>query len=722
LSTNEHPSRGDSPNVDDAFIESLASHWRGSDADIVREAARTAMGSAALADACAVAGILAELHMDHETAAAALLMAAPESLRGDERKLKERFGASVVRLLTGLERLELVGETHGRAADSNQGERLRSLLLALVDDVRVVVIKLAERLHAMRGLKHQPEEVRTAVARQTRDIYAPLANRLGVWRVKWELEDLTLRYLEPDTYKEIARLLDERRVDRESYIEQVVSSLRRELARAGVHGEVNGRPKHIYSIWRKMQRKGVDFHQLFDVRAVRILVDDVAACYAALGLVHTLWQPVPREFDDYIANPKPNLYQSLHTAVIGPGGKTLEVQIRTYDMHQHSELGVAAHWRYKEGGKADPALEQKVLFLRNLLADEAQAEGGDLVDLYRTSAFGDRVYVITPKGTVLDLPQGSTPLDFAYAIHTEVGHRCRGAKVDGRMVPLTYPLRNGEQVEVLTASNGNPSRDWLNPSLGYLKSASARAKVRAWFKHQDHDQNLMDGRAILEREFKRLRVEPDLERLVKRFRVASVEDLYVAVGRGDITSGQITSALQDAILPPKPKPEERLPRAPRKPKKGKTGGSVSIRGVGNLMTHISQCCKPVLGDSIIGFITQGRGVAIHRQDCGNILNLDDASRARLVEVEWDSGGDGGEGVYSVDIRIEAHDRQGLLRDVTLVLAEEKVNVIAMNTHTDRHQHRARLDLHMEISDVEQLTRVLDKINQLPNVMDARRLG
>ncbi len=715
--------------VRDAWLQSLAEGRREEDVALIRcavelaeqahKAQIRASGEPYLNHVMAVAEILASLRLDAETVAAAVLHDAVEDSEITLALIAERCSPAVARLVDGVTKLKVFAEYQETAKgkkESARAESLRKMLLAMAEDVRVVLIKLADRLHNMRTLDFLDQEKRRRIARETLDIYAPLANRLGIWQIKWELEDLSFRHLEPVTYKEIARFLDERRVDRQRYIEEVVQILQDELGKAGIKADVKGRPKHIYSIWKKMQRKGLGFHQVYDVRAVRILVESVADCYHALGVVHTLWRHIPKEFDDYIATPKENNYQSIHTAVVGPEGKTLEVQIRTSDMDRHAELGVAAHWRYKEGGKSDRGFEQKIAWLRQLLDwKEEESNAGDFIDRFKSEVFQDRVYVFTPRGEIIDLPQGATALDFAYHIHTDIGHRCRGAKVEGRIVPLTYELRNGQQVEVLTSKHPAPSRDWLNPHLGYLKSSRARSKVRSWFKQQDQQQNLTDGRQLVERELKRLGVsDVPLDKIAAHFNLPQVDDFMVAVGRGDITTSQLASALHQLTRPPAPPlPEEGITTHARKGE----GGDIHIGGVGNLLTNLSRCCKPAPGDPIVGFITRGRGVAIHRSDCPNVLNLQSDLRQRLIEVEW---AEQEQSTYPVDIEIEAIDRQGLLRDVGSLLANEKINVISATTTTERNTHTAKMQLTLEIANTDQLSRILSRIIQLPNVVEARR--
>ncbi len=681
-----------------------------------------ASGEPYLNHALQVADILVGLRLDHESLAAAILHDVVEDTPVTLAEVEAACGPTVARLVDGVTKMGAIGQYQQGLAERGRkepinAENLRKLLLAMAEDVRVVLIKLADRLHNMRTLKHLPEEKQRRIARETLDIYAPLANRLGIWHIKWELEDLSFRYLDPTTYKQIAVFLDERRVDRKRYIDEVVNVLSEQLVQAGVKADVKGRPKHIYSIWKKMRRKGLGFNDIFDVRAVRVLVDSVADCYHALGIVHTLWPHIPKEFDDYIATPKENMYQSIHTAVVGPQGKTLEVQIRTHDMDRHAELGVAAHWRYKEGGNRDKAFEEKIAWLRQLLDwKEEEGSAGDFIDRFKSEVFQDRVYVLTPTGEIIDLPQGATPIDFAYHVHTEVGNRCRGAKINGRMVPLTYELKSGEQVEILTTKHGGPSRDWLNPHLGYIHTSRARAKARTWFKQQDQQQNLADGRAVLERELYRLGVN-DLafERLAEHFHMPSNDELLIAIGRGDINAAQIAGATQKLTESPITARRETIPQ---RRVNLRVGGPVHVLGVGELLTNLARCCRPAFGDPIIGFITQGRGVTIHRSDCRNIINLPNEKRTRLIEVKW--SGEDEKRTYPVEVQIEAVDRQGLLLDIYSILGNEKINIVATNTLTEKSNHTARIDVTLEISDIDQLSRILNRISQLPNILEVRR--
>ncbi|MBI5039816.1 MAG: GTP diphosphokinase [Gammaproteobacteria bacterium] len=664
-------------------------------------------GEPYLSHVLAVAEILNDLNLDYETLAAALLHDTVEDTTVTLTDIEKTFGAPVARLVDGVTKMGRIGrlqEVQGGRREQQDAESLRKLLLAMVDDVRVVLIKLADRLHNMRTLKYLDETRQVQIARETLDIYAPLANRLGIGQIKWELEDLSLRYIDADSYREIAAHLDERRIDRERFIDRVVRQLQRELEAVGVQAEVSGRPKHIYSIWRKMQRKNLPFNQIFDVRAVRIIVENDADCYAALGVVHSLWHHIPKEFDDYIANPKENNYRSLHTAVVGPGGQTMEVQIRSRDMHEHAELGIAAHWHYKEGGRFDSGIEQRVAWLRQLLEwKDEESTASDFVDRFKSESGGERVYVLTPQGRVVDLPQGATPLDFAYYVHTDIGHRCRGAKINGRIVPLTYELHNGEQVEILTTRLGTPSRDWLNVHLGFLKTSRARAKVRHWFRQQDYDKNVAAGRTVLDRELNRLGMgNCNWENLAERLHCPNVSDMLSAIGNGDLSTAQLAGAANELALPGS---EEFVPARPaRSVDAGDTG--LRIEGVGNLLTQIAKCCRPVPQDPIIGYITRGRGVTIHRRDCPNVLRMAAEERERLLEVDW--GGAASE-VYPVEIEILAFDRSGLLRDITSVLANEKVNVIGVNTYTDKTDYAAHMRLTLEIRDIGELSRVLGRI-------------
>ena len=634
----------------------------------------------------------------------------------NKNSLQNNIVEDISRFVLGLEQLGQFSLPDnwqpGEALAVQQSEALRKMLLAVVSDVRLVLVRIAEQLYRLRQAKEASPDVQQALALETREIYASLANRLGVWQLKWELEDLAFRYLEPDTYLEIARMLKETRTERERFLEGMQAVLKTELDKQSIPATISGRPKHIYSIWRKMQRKDRGIEGLYDIRAVRILVDDVGACYAALGVVHNLWSYIPGEFDDYIANPKENNYQSLHTAVIGPEGRTVEVQIRTHEMHRHAELGVAAHWRYKEGGATPAAFEQKIRFLRQLL--EPADDGADLLDQIRDDFFEDRVYAVSPKGDVVELPAGATPLDFAYHVHTQVGHRCRGAKVNGRIVPLTYQIANGDQIEIITGSQPRPSRDWLSPKLGYLAGARARAKVRSWYRHQDRDQHQRQGREILDRELTRLNVKDQpTDTIAKQLKLKDTEALCVALGAGDLTSAAIATALQHLREPQLP---DRLPR--RQPqKKDNAPDSTAVSGVGDLLCNYARCCRPVPPEAIVGYITQGRGVSIHRQDCGNFLSLNQRHPERIIEIKW---GQQSAGAYPVDLTLHAFDRSGLIRDVTAVLADDGANVLRLKSRVDKQSMQVVMDIGIEIKDLPTLSTAITRLEQLSNVVSVRR--
>ena len=682
-----------------------------------------ASGEPYLVHCLAVAEIVHHLHLDHEAVAAAILHDVVEDTDVSLDVIEKEFGANVAALVDGVTKMGHIEEIRGVAPGKgdtkvSHSESVRKLLLAMAEDVRVVLIKLADRLHNMRTLRYLSEKRQRRIARETLDIYAPLANRLGIWQVKWELEDLALRYMDGEAYRRIASLLDGRRIDRERHIELVKESLQTEFESADIQAEIYGRPKHIYSIWRKMQRKNIDFHEIFDVQAVRVLVDNPRDCYAVLGIVHGLWHHVPHEFDDYIANPKTNNYRSLHTAVIGPEGKAVEVQIRTREMHEHAELGIAAHWRYKEGAHYDAGFEKKIAWLRQLLEwKDEEPSADEFVDRFKSESIDERVYVLTPQGEVVDMPAGATALDFAYHIHTDVGHRCRGVKVDGRIVPLTYELSNGQQLEVLTARQAAPSRDWINPHLGYLKTPRARAKVRHWFKQQDRDISVTAGRTALERELHRLGLSgSQLDAVVKKLNYKDSDSMMAALGRGDQQLGQVISAVLSLSQTKTDEPLS-LPITKRRPAARHESEDFKVLGVGNLLTNTALCCRPVPNDAIVGYITRGRGVTIHRRDCANVLRLKDEDRDRLIDVEWGALPDR---VFPVDIQIQAYDRPGLLRDVSTLLANDQINVLGVNTYTDTKDLVARMELHVEVTDIGQLSRILSRIGQLPNLIEVKR--
>ena len=692
----------------------LREAWQRWGADPAEPAARHGLDTAL---------ILAELGLDADTLAAGLLLPAVEGEEMSPGDIAADLSPAVAALVSGAERMgglvDYRQETNaGERADPTQIERARKLLIALAEDARVLLIRLAERLALMRRLRARAPERRGDIAGECLEVYAPLAGRLGIRHFKSELEDLAFRELDAPTYINIARRLDERRADRERYVAKVARALAGALRSQGIKAEVSGRPKHIYSIWRKMKAKGTSFDEVFDLRALRVLVDDVATCYTALGVVHSRWRHIPREFDDYIATPKPNRYQSLHTALIGPEGKTLEVQIRTHEMHEHAEYGVAAHWRYKEGRAArDRDLDARIEWLKHVLEEPESADGGaDLLDQLRSELFSYRVYAMTPRGKILDLPAGATALDFAYQIHTDVGHRCRGAKINGAMTTLTRPLESGDRVEILTARHGSPSRDWLNQHLGYLKTSRARAKVRQWFRQQDYERNLSAGQDIVNRELRRLGIaQADREALRKRFNYPRFEDLLAAIGAGDVTSGQIAAALaQQVPRPAEPTPALSPPARPRP----RRGGDVRISGVGDLLTNLAQCCKPIPPERIAGFITRGRGVSVHRADCSNLLRLVERDTSRIIDVEWEEAS---VLTYPVELYIEARDRKGLLRDISALVANDKINVAALQLRVESGRDVV-IEMRVEVSGLAQLGRLIDRVGRVPNVREVRRVG
>jgi GTP pyrophosphokinase len=678
-------------------------------------------GESAYEHALGIARNAAGLRLDADARAAGLLFAAPVYLPEAEEKLEASFGAAVASLVAGISRLNqlrVVMRTAALGKDSgSQAEVLRKMLLAMVEDIRVVLLRLASRTQTLRWLARAPGAERAQLARETLDIYAPLANRLGVWQLKWELEDLSFRYLEPDLYKRIAGMLDDRRSERERFVEQAIAELADELARAGIRAEITGRPKHLYSIYTKMRAKSLDFSQIHDVSGLRVLVDEAKDCYTVLGVVHNLWAPIPREFDDYISRPKANLYRSLHTAVIGPEGKALEVQIRTHEMHRDAELGVAAHWRYKEGakrasGKGDP-FDEKIAWLRQMLAwrDEI-VDASDWIGQSKHAVQDDTVYVLTPQGRVIDLPQGATPVDFAYALHTDIGHRCRGAKVNGAIVSLDYRLKNAEAVEIITAKTGGPSRDWLNASLGFIHSTRARNKVRQWFNSQEQASVIAAGRASIEREMQREgKRSANLDELAQRLGFERAEDLFAAAGRDELGRRQLQSALRGEEKSPPPAP----PLPEHKARAGEARSGILVVGVDRLLTQLARCCKAAPPDRISGFVTKGRGVSVHRRDCASLARLAERSPERIIGAEW--GKRAGQS-YPVDIVVRGNDRQGLLRDVTETLVREKTNVIAAKTQT--RNDIASMYFTVEVEDIDQLQRALSAIENVRGVLAAAR--
>ncbi|WP_159654919.1 GTP diphosphokinase [Vibrio atypicus] len=676
--------------------------------------------------------ILITLSMDKATLVAALLFPLVSSGAYAREQFEEDFGKETVKLIDGVEEMAALGQlnvTMEGSAASTQVDNVRRMLLAMVDDFRCVIIKLAERIANLVEVKKAPDEVRQAAAKECANIYAPLANRLGIGQLKWEIEDYAFRYQQPDTYKQIAKQLSERRIVREQYITDFVDDLSQEMSASGINAEVSGRPKHIYSIWRKMQKKSLAFDELFDVRAVRIIADKLQDCYAALGMVHTKYKHLPSEFDDYVANPKPNGYQSIHTVILGPEGKTIEIQIRTKDMHEDSELGVAAHWKYKEGGSGRSGYDEKITWLRKLLDwQEEMSDSGEMLDEVRSQVFDDRVYAFTPRGDVVDLPMGATPLDFAYHIHSMVGHRCIGAKVAGRIVPFTHKLQMGDQVEIITQKEPNPSRDWLNPSTGFVTSGRARAKINAWFRKQSREKNLEAGREILEQELSKIGATlKDAEQYgLKRFNMNTPDELYVGVGSGDLRINQIINHINALVNKPTAEEEdkqalEKLQEAENKapalsrPKKD----AVVVEGVDNLMTHLARCCQPIPGDEIAGYITQGRGISVHRADCEQLEELRHHAAERIIDTVW---GSGFVGSYILTVRVEAMERSGLLKDITTLFANEKIKVTSMKSRVDYRKQLSIMDFDLEVTNLEVFSRVSKRVEQIKDVMSVKRLG
>jgi GTP pyrophosphokinase len=664
---------------------------------------RLSTGEPAWSHALGLGAALAGVGLDAPGRAAGILFAAPKYLDGVER-LAQAFGAEVAELAEGGEKLYRL-RLATRDSPGEQNEVLRKMVLGMVEDVRVVLIRLASRTQTLRWFSKNSSDERVAYAKETLDIYAPLANRLGVFQLKWELEDLSFRYLEPQLYKRIAQMLDEKRLERQRYIAAAIATLERELQAAGVAGELTGRPKHIYSIWNKMRSKGLDFSELYDVRALRVIVPEVKDCYTALGVVHNLWQPIPKEFDDYISRPKGNLYQSLHTAVVGPGGKTLEVQIRTEEMHRKAEYGVAAHWQYKEKARTSRQFEQKIAYLRELLAWRDEVADWSKT---RQGRLDDTVYVLTPQGKVLDLPAGATPIDFAYALHTDLGHRCRGARVDGRMVTLDTPLASGQRVEIVAAKSGGPSRDWLNAERGFVRSHRARQKIRQWFNTQAMQQTVAAGRARLEKELRRKgALQANLDELAGKLGFKQPEELFAAVAKDEVNLRQLETALRGSEAPVEKVEVRRKAKATAK-------SGVLVVGMDSLMTQLARCCKPVPPDPIRGFVTRGKGVSVHREDCASLKRLAEAHAERLIDAEWGKG----EGSYTVDMAVSAADRRGLLRDIGDALAREKINVTAVRTQT--RDELAFMRFTFDVGNMAQLRRALAQVREVKGVIRVAR--
>ncbi len=660
-----------------------------------------------------VLDLLAMLGCDAQTQAAALWFEVAHNHPHAWEQRATSLGDELQRLVAGQAAAERVWALHAQRPPEGGSEGLRRLLLAIIRDLRVVFILLARQLAKMRAASTLPENDRQELARLTRDIHSPLANRLGIWQLKWELEDLAFRYLQSDVYRRIAKLLDERRGDREVFIRETLAELGDALREADIRADLAGRPKHIFSIWKKMQRKAVEFSDLYDIRAVRVLVDNVSDCYAALGVVHALWPHLPGEFDDYVARPKSNGYRSLHTAVIGPHGKTLEVQIRTHEMHRANELGVAAHWRYKEGGSGDADFEAKIAWMRKLL--EPRGDEGELAAELQTELLEDRVYVLTPRGEVVDMPHGATVLDFAYHVHTEVGHRCRGAKVNGRIVPLTHQPHSGDRVEILTAKIAEPSRDWLSVHHGYLNTSRARDKVRAWFRRSAHEANLAVGRTLFERELKRLAMsDADQTKLPTLFNLQTHEELLIALALGEISPGQVARVLQESQQPPEP---------PSMPVTARPTvfdhSAISIEGVGNLLTVLARCCQPLPGDPVRGFITRTRGVSVHRANCISLARLARRDPDRVIEVSW---GQAAAQAYEVTIQLNGYDRKGLQKDVVGVISNANIGIIASSSRLFARSGEVEMRYTLRVRDFEQLSTLLDRLAALPNVVEVRRVG
>ena len=679
--------------------------------------------------ALGMALIVTGLRLDAEARMAALLFCLPACDEQAQEKIEQRFGKPAAHLVAGISKLNhLRPITRGFVADTAENpqemraqiEVLRKMLLAMVEDIRVVLLRLASRTQTLRYYAAHPDDLRIEVARETLELYSPLANRLGVWELKWELEDLSFRFLHPETYKSIARQLDEKRTEREQFIADAIDRLRDEVETAGIRdAEIYGRPKHIYSIWNKMRKKGVDFSEVYDVRAVRVIVDEIKDCYTVLGIVHNLWTPIPKEFDDYISNPKGNHYRSLHTAVHCPDGRSLEVQIRTREMHRHAELGVAAHWRYKEGGKKgnEVGYDEKIAWLRQLLSwkDEV-SDSSDWVKHYKQAALDETIYLLTPAGKVVDLPAGSTPIDFAYRVHTDLGHRCRGAKVNGALVPLNTSLQTGQRVEIVAAKEGGPSRDWLTPSLGYIHTKSARTKVRHWFSNLALDQTVSEGRATITKELQRLgQTGANVEELAKKLGFAKADDLYIAAARNELSLRQFQMTLKGGDA----QAEERQPDAVpvRQAARSDDHQGILIVGLDRMLTQLAQCCKPAPPDAIEGFVTRGKGVSIHRADCSNFIHMAALHPERVIQTDWGGAAHSG-GVFPVDIVVDAHDRQGLLRDISEVFTREKLNVIGVNTQSK--QGKAHMNFTVEINGLQHLQKTLAAIHEVAGVVGARR--
>jgi len=720
------PQRHGPSDLDGVLAEIQRHHYAQADVELVRrahdysaaahEGQRRATGGPFIEHPTAVALLMAQLGMDPPSMVAALLHDVPEDTSRTNDDIRREFGDEIARLVEGVTKLSKVGQQRTASAEQRQAEDLRKMFLAMATDLRVVVIKLCDRLHNMRTLAPLPPEKQVRIAKQTMEIYAPLAHRLGIWQIKWELEDLAFKYLEPDRYHDLAEQLAQRRQVRERSIDQAMKLLARELEKAGVKAEISGRAKHLWSITQKMRRKGVSMNEVYDLLAVRVIVDDVPACYGALGVVHTLWPPIPGQFDDYIAVPKPNLYQSLHTAVMGPDGQPLEIQVRTGEMHQLAEYGIAAHWRYKEGGKADPKYESKLAWIRQLMEWQHDvSDATEFVESLKVDVFHDQVFVFTPKGEVKELPAGSNSIDFAYRIHSDIGHRCIGAKVNGRIVPLDHKLQSGDIVEIITSKAARgPSRDWLT----MVRTPGAREKIRQWFKRQQREENIAHGRELLDKELKRIAQRSladidaaDLQRATEELNMHDVDSLFASLGYGAVSAPQVVTRLGILDETAQAIPHQAAAAPPPTAK-----GGVRVKGMGDLLVRFGVCCDPVPGDPIVGYITRGRGVTVHRADCTNVRNM--AERERIVEVEWERVGPR---TYPVAVRIVGWDRTGLLRDIASIISEDQVQLVSLaaNANPDR---TATVNAVMQVTSVEQLSRVLARLEGVRDVFSVSRDG
>lgn len=679
----------------------------------------TETGQSCLQQGLAMADLLADLGVDKDTLIAAIIFESVHYADLSIDDVDEQLGSNIAKLVKGIERMSALHQLQALnryPQNRAQIDNLRKMLLAMVDDVRVVLIKLAERLCVLRNATHLSDPIKHQLANEAMDLYAPLANRLGIGAIKWEMEDLAFRLLHPQEYKDIARGLKAKRMERDQFVDKIVAQLNEQIQLAGIkHFAVYGRSKHIHSIYKKMQRKNISLNEIYDATAVRVLVESSTQCYEVLGMVHSLWHQIPAEFDDYIHNPKPNGYQSLHTAVTGPEGNVFEVQIRTFKMHDLAEMGVAAHWKYKEGVSQQKAShERKIEWLREVMAwhKEMAAHKG-IAEHITTEFLEDRVYVFTPDGDVLDLPQGVTPLDFAYHVHSNLGHRCRGARVNGHIVPLTYTLQTGDRVEVLTGKELKPSRDWINPHLNYLKTSRAKAKVLQWFKMQDYGLHVVDGRELLEKELKTLGIKSEkLHEVARALHFKKVDDLYAALARGEIKLSQIINR----VAPPEA-PADHGIKFVKHPPPESSGSDLRIEGVNNLLTFMARCCQPVPGDDVVGYITIGRGVSIHRKDCSNIIHASERQKPRFIQVSW---GSNIRDNYVVDVLVKAYSRSDLLKDITSLLANEKAHVYALQSKTDHHNNLTYIELTVEVDGLSGLSRMLAKLSQVPNVLEARR--